>query len=1007
MSLIDTGDVLLVITGAGDVTRQRQAVAKAELLEAIVEYSDDAIMGLTLGGIVTSWNPAAERMYGYSSVEMIGRSGSLLTPQDRTGELELILDKIKDGRYVEHAETTLVRKDGTTVPVSIAAAPIRSEDGTIVGVSAVHRDVTEQRQASAATQRLAEIVENSRDAIIGRNLNGAITSWNAAAERMSGYSRDEVIGTSADFFTPEGQAKEVCDFTARIKTGQPVAEFETVRVRKDGKRIPVSITVSPIVAEDGEIVGASTISRDLTELKHAALYARSLLEAALDPLVTISLEGRITDVNEATVKATGVPRNKLIGTNFSEYFTDPGKAHDGYEQVLAQGSVTDYPLTLRHRDGTQIDVLFNASVYRDFNDEVLGVFAAARDVTDQKKVFEVTQRLASIVEGSDDAIISSTLDGVITSWNPAAERLYGYSSQDIIGKSIQPVTPADRAGEIKAILAKVGAGEPVEHFETFRIRKNGTVFPASLTVSPLRDADGTITGASVISRDVTEQKREEQAVEQARDLLRATMDSLMDPHVLFEAVRDERGQIVDFRFADANPAACAYDGIAYQDLVGSRMLEHYLGVVGAGLLKQYAHVVETGQPLRLDDVLYSMETMGGQDRYLDISAARVGDGLSYTWRDVTDRQVAAARLAESQDRYRLLAENASDVVFMAGSDRRIVWIAPSVTAVLGWDPEELVGTQLADLFRSDFKIASAQDRVELYTKGHDVGPEGGFLFELRTKSGGYRWVSGHEHPLADPDRTPAGVAAGLRDVTDLVKARQEAQGLSDALKASNDSLRDFVAVASHDLRSPLVTIAGFTKILTDNWGTLSDEARLKQLGAIGRGVDRLSRLTDDLLTSAKVEGAVEQARPEHIRLATALAGYLQANREELGTVAVTCPAELVAVVDPSHLTRILDNYVGNAFKYGEPPICIEAERVGDFVELRVRDHGPGVPAEFVSRLFTKFDRGDTPATRATQGTGLGLSIVKALAEANHGDASYQRDEPKGGCFVVRLPAAAA
>jgi len=355
----------------------------------------------------------------------------------------------------------------------------------------------------------------------------------------------------------------------------------------------------------------------------------------------------------------------------------------------------------------------------------------------------------------------------------------------------------------------------------------------------------------------------------------------------------------------------------------------------------------------------------------------------------------------------LLAENASDVVFRAGSDRRIVWIAPSVTAVLGWDPEELVGTQLADLLRPDYKIATAQERVELYTKGHDVNPEGGFLFELRTKSGDYRWTSGHIHPLTDPDGTPAGVAAGLRDVNDLVKARQDAQRLSSALKTSNDSLRDFVAVASHDLRSPLVTIAGFTKILTDNWATLSDEARRKQLGAIGRGVERLSTLTNDLLTSAKVEAEAEQARPEHIRLATALASYLEADREKLGTVAVTCAPELVAVVDPAHLTRILDNYVGNAFKYGEPPVGIEAERVGDFVELRVRDHGPGVPPEFVSRLFTKFARAETQATRATQGTGLGLSIVRALAEANHGDARYQQDETKGGCFVVRLPAGAA
>ena len=168
-----------------------------------------------------------------------------------------------------------------------------------------------------------------------------------------------------------------------------------------------------------------------------------------------------------------------------------------------------------------------------------------------------------------------------------------------------------------------------------------------------------------------------------------------------------------------------------------------------------------------------------------------------------------------------------------------------------------------------------------------------------------------------------------------------------------------------------------------------------------------SRLTYDLLTSARLEAEAEQTRPEHVRLATALASYLEADREELGAATVTCHPELVAVVDPSHLTRILNKYAGNAFKCGEPPVHIEAERVGDFVELRVRDHGPGVPPEFVPRLFTKFDRADTPTTRATQGTGLGLSIVKALAEANHGDARYQQDEPGGGCFVVRLPTAAA
>jgi len=325
--------------------------------------------------------------------------------------------------------------------------------------------------------------------------------------------------------------------------------------------------------------------------------------------------------------------------------------------------------------------------------------------------------------------------------------------------------------------------------------------------------------------------------------------------------------------------------------------------------------------------------------------------------------------------------------------------------VLGWTPHDLLGTRLADLIHPDDQRPAAEGRARVFSGQESHAPPGGFVVRMRAKSGQYRWMSGDARPVTDESGVVTGVVSGLRDVEDLVQAREEAQGLSEALKTSNDSLRDFVAVASHDLRSPLVTIAGFTKILTDNWATLSDEARRKQLGAIQRGVDRLSRLTNDLLTSAKVEAEAEQTRPEHIRLATALASYLDANREELGTVDLTCPPELVAVVDPAHLTRILDNYLTNALKYGAPPICIEAERVGDFVELRVRDHGPGVPPEFVPRLFTKFDRGVTPTTRATQGTGLGLSIVKTLAEANHGDARYQQDEPTGGCFVVRLPAA--
>ena len=363
--------------------------SKARRFESLLEAVPDALVGMDQGGVIRFVNQQTESLFGYDRDDLVGRPIQTLVPEylwevysehreeyfadprSRSMGLDLVLG----GRH----------QDGTELPVNISLSHLDTGDVLLV-ITAV-REVNGHAQALEDTKLLAAIVENSNDAIIAKTLDGMITSWNPAAERMYGYPSEEMLGTSIDRLSPQGRTGEIIAILARIRAGLNVDPFETVRVRKDGTVFPVLLTISPVRDADGKVVGASTITRDMTQEKVAFESARSMIESSLDALVAISPEGMITDANEATVKATGIPRVELIGTAFSDCFTEPEKANAIYQLVFEKGMAVDYPLTMLHLDGTLTEVLYNASVYRDGGGKVLGVFAAARNVTHQNQAY--------------------------------------------------------------------------------------------------------------------------------------------------------------------------------------------------------------------------------------------------------------------------------------------------------------------------------------------------------------------------------------------------------------------------------------------------------------------------------------------------------------------------------------------------------------------------------------------------------------------------------------------
>ncbi len=453
-----------------DITERKRAERKATQLAAIVESSEDAIIGKSLDGIIMSWNKGAEKIYGYSESEVIGKPISIVIPPERADEVLQIIKKIKLGEYIEHYEAMRRKKDGQDIHMSLSISPIRDTEGRVVAASTIGRDISERKRTEEALEKRLVALTRPFDESAGIefeelfNLNDIQRLQDEFAKatgvasiithpdgtpitepsnfcrlckdiirktdkgRANCYKSDSVLG----HFSAQGPSIQPCmsgglwDAGAGISVGgHHIANWLIGQVRDETQSEDkmrkyareIGADESDFIEAFHEVTAMSqeqfqrvaqalfTLAKQLSAiayqniqqarfiterkrveeaLRAASLYNRRLIEANIDPLVTIGPDGKITDINEATEIVTGVPRERLIGDDFANYFTEPAKAKAGYQKVLAEGWVRDYPLTIQHASGKTTDVLYNATVYKNETGKIQGVFAAARDITEIK-----------------------------------------------------------------------------------------------------------------------------------------------------------------------------------------------------------------------------------------------------------------------------------------------------------------------------------------------------------------------------------------------------------------------------------------------------------------------------------------------------------------------------------------------------------------------------------------------------------------------------------------------
>ncbi|MGA2505151.1 MAG: PAS domain S-box protein [Anaerolineales bacterium] len=387
--------------------RQGGRIDRLAYFSNLIDHISDALITTGLQYDILDWNRAAEEMFGWTAAEVTGHSlKEFVDIEYRDGSTEDVLQVVrKEGTW--KGEVTQNRRDGTCFPVAVSILLVKDSASFPVGFVFIHRDITDRRRADEALRAASSydrrLLEASIDPLVTIGPDGKITDVNLATETVTGVPRDRLIGTDfSDYFTEPEKARQGYQ---QVFAHDVVRDYPLTIRHASGRTTDVLYNATVYKSEVGEVQGVFAAARDITErrvaeeaLHAASSYNRRLLEASLDPLVTIGPDGKITDVNLATELATGVARDRLIGTDFSDYFTEPKKAQLGYQQVFARDVVRDYPLTIRHSSGKTTDVLYTASVYKNEKGESQGVFAAARDITERKKAEEEIKKLNAELE---------------------------------------------------------------------------------------------------------------------------------------------------------------------------------------------------------------------------------------------------------------------------------------------------------------------------------------------------------------------------------------------------------------------------------------------------------------------------------------------------------------------------------------------------------------------------------------------------------------------------------
>jgi PAS domain S-box-containing protein len=640
----------------------------------------------------------------------------------------------------------------------------------------------------------------------------------------------------------------------------------------------------------------------------------------------------------------------------------------------------------------------------------------------RQRTEEIVKQYASIVESTDDAILSKTLEGTLTSWNLAAESMFGYSAAEVVGRSIEMLIPPDRPGEERMILQRISSGERIKQLETIRMRKDGTLFPVSITVSPIwgtseGDADSPkVVGVSKIVRDITERKRAEAVAESEQRFATGLIEAMPGIFYLY----DEAG-----RFLRWNRNFEKVSGYSSAEIGRMHLLDFFCAQEKPLLQQRIALAFEEGEAT----VEASFVSKDGVATPYFFTAKRiVWDGTSHlvgVGVDISKLKRAELLVRGNEERYRRTLDTILEGCQLLDFDWRYVYLNPAAAIQNRRANTELLGRTMLEVW-PDIEATELfallrrcmQQRLRVHAET-----------EFAFADGSTSWFDVRAQPVKE------GIFVLSIDITERKQAEDALRELNESLErkvatrtvdleaareraeAADRIKSAFLATMSHELRTPLNSILGFTGIILKGMAGPLNPEQSKQLGMVQGSARHLLGLINDVLDISKIEAGQLEVRCELFDLRASIDRVIasilpQAQKKGL-TLSATTPEDLGQMwSDQRRVEQILLNLLNNGIKFtqhGGVTLVVDvldecaADRTGQTVRLQVSDTGIGMEARHLPLLFQPFRQIDSGLQRQHEGTGLGLAICLRLTGLLGGTIDVDSVCGRGSVFTLLLP----